>query len=124
MAWMNPKSFSKVLSISGSYTNLEYPYNPRYPEGGWTYTTGLLGQAGSQTAPIKVWMNAGTQDLNWSAAGPYLNWTIANENMAQALSAGGYDYHFDLVLNGGHGSGPAQLETLPEALIWLWAGYH
>jgi iron(III)-enterobactin esterase len=42
----------------------------------------------------------------------------ANENMAKVLAAKGYQFVF--AKNVGHGDRPVKMQTLPEALEWLW----
>ncbi len=48
------------------------------------------------------------------------DWVVANENMARVLAAKGYHYQFLFVKNAGHGDRAAKMQTLPEALEWLW----
>ena len=51
------------------------------------------------------------------------DWVLANENMAQALAAKGYQYQFTFVRNAGHCDRGMKEQTLPQALEWLWKGY-
>ena len=51
------------------------------------------------------------------------DWVQANENMARVLAAKGYHYQFVFARNAGHGDRDVKMQTLPEALEWLWQGY-
>jgi hypothetical protein len=44
--------------------------------------------------------------------------------MADALGGRGYHFHFDDCAGAGHVDGRVVRQTLPEALTWLWRGYH
>jgi hypothetical protein len=47
----------------------------------------------------------------------------ANERMAAVLAARGYHYQFVFAENAGHVDHAARMQTLPEALEYLWEGY-
>ena len=51
------------------------------------------------------------------------DWVQANENMARVLAAKGYHYQLVFARNSGHGDRDTKLQTLPEALEWLWKDY-
>jgi hypothetical protein len=51
------------------------------------------------------------------------DWVIANENMAKVLAEKGYDYQFVFAKNSGHCDRAVKMQTLPEALEWLWKDY-
>ena len=42
MAWFQPDSFRRIISYSGSYTNLQFPTDPIYPRGAWSYPERLI----------------------------------------------------------------------------------
>ena len=48
---------------------------------------------------------------------------VANENMAKALATKGFHYQFVFARNAGHTDRTVKLETLPEALEYIWQGY-
>jgi hypothetical protein len=48
---------------------------------------------------------------------------VANENMARVLAAKGYQYQYVFARNAGHCDRPVKLQTLPNALEWLWKDY-
>ena len=51
------------------------------------------------------------------------DWVVANEDMAKVLAARGYHYQFVFARNAGHVDRTVKLETLPEALEYVWRGY-
>lgn len=78
----------------------------------------------TQNKPLRVWLQAGSND-NGAGQPPssYRNFYLANQRMAQALTARGYHVHFDDCEGAGHvDQGPLR-QTLPAALTWLWRGY-
>ena len=121
MAWFQPDFFRKVISYSGSYTNLQYPTDPNYPHGAWSYPEELI--KNSSKKPLRIWFEAGTQDMDWSKWGDFLDWQKANRILALALANKGYHYHFDLAEGAQHCDGRVPGQTLPEAMQWLWKDY-
>jgi enterochelin esterase family protein len=51
------------------------------------------------------------------------DWVEANERMAKVLAAKGYAYQFVFAENAGHVDRAARMQTLPEALEYVWQGY-
>jgi hypothetical protein len=51
------------------------------------------------------------------------DWVVANERMAGVLAAKGYHYQFVFARNAGHVDKAVKLQTLPEALEYVWRGY-
>ncbi len=51
------------------------------------------------------------------------DWVLANEEMARVLAAKGYHYQFVFARNAGHVDNGVKLQTLPEALEYVWRGY-
>lgn len=104
VAWTRPDRFRRVLSLVGSFAQLEG--GNRYPE--------LIRE--TPTKPMRVFMQAATRDLNWNAG--ERNWFSANLRVAAALA--GRDYDVRLVLgDGGHDANHGGA-ILPDALRWLW----
>ena len=50
------------------------------------------------------------------------DWVLAKQNMAKVLADKAYDYQFTLSRNSGHCDRTVKLQTLPQALEWLWQG--
>jgi enterochelin esterase-like enzyme len=123
MAWYRPDLYHRVLSYSGTYVNQQWPWNPETPGGAWEFHRSLI--ANSPPKPIRIWMHVSDRDLY----NPNLmrddmhDWVVANEQMAKALAAKGYKYQFVFARNAGHCDRATKLQTLPNALEWLWKGY-
>ena len=124
MAWFHPELYHRVLTYSGTYINQQWPYDPKSPEGAWGFHTHLIPE--SPRKPIRIWMEVGDKDLY----NPNLmrdnmhDWVEANERMAKALAAKGYHYQYVFAENAGHVDRAVRMQTLPEALEYLWQGYH
>jgi predicted alpha/beta superfamily hydrolase len=123
MAWYHPELYHRVLTYSGTYVNQQWPWNPQTPHGAWGFHESLV--PNSPRKPIRLWMEVGDRDL-------YLpnimndnmhDWVLANENMARVLAAKGYHYQFVFARNAGHVDHDVKLQTLPEALEYVWQGY-
>ncbi len=123
MAWYHPELYHRVLTYSGTFVNQQWPYNSKVPHGAWELHEHLF--LDNPVKPLRIWMEVGDKDL--LNPGPMHDgmhdWVAANENMAKALAAKGYHYQFVFARSAGHCAGDIKLQTLPEALEWLWRGY-
>lgn len=123
MAWYHPELYHRVLSYSGTFVNQQWPWNPKTPDGAWDLAHKLI--PASPRKPLRIWMEVGDRDLynpNDMRDGMH-DWVAANEAMAKALAAKGYAYQFIFARNAGHVDHAVKMQTLPEALEWVWAGY-
>jgi enterochelin esterase family protein len=123
MAWYHPELYHRVLTYSGTYVNQQWPSNPETPHGAWEFHEHLI--PNSAAKPLRIWMEVGDRDLfnpNGMRDGMH-DWVVANENMARVLAAKGYPYQFVFARNAGHVDHGARLQTLPEALEYVWQGY-
>jgi enterochelin esterase-like enzyme len=123
MAWYHPDLYHRVLSYSGTFVNQQWPHSAETPHGAWEYHEKLI--PSSPAKPIRIWMQVGDRDLynpNVMRDGMH-DWVIANERMAQVLADKGYHYQFVFARNAAHCDRSTKLQTLPEALEWLWRGY-
>jgi hypothetical protein len=123
LAWYHPELYHRVLTYSGTYVNQQWPYNPATPHGAWEFHEHLIPV--SPRKPIRIWMEVGDRDLlnpNVMRDGMH-DWVIANENMAKVLAAQGYHYQFVFARYAGHTDRTVKLQTLPEALEYVWRGY-
>lgn len=123
MAWYHPELYHRVLSYSGTFVNQQWPYNPETPHGAWEFHESLI--PNSPRKPIRIWMEVGDRDLynpNIMRDGMH-DWVVANERMAKVLAAKGYHYQFVFARNARHVDHATKLQTLPEALEYLWQGY-
>ncbi len=123
MAWYHPELYHRVLTYSGTYVNQQWPSNPQTPHGAWEFHEHLI--PNNPPKPIRLWMEVGDRD-NYNPNIMHDNmhdWVLANENMARVLAAKGYHYQFVFARNAGHTDRAVKLETLPEALEYVWQGY-
>ncbi len=123
MAWYHPELYHRVLTYSGTYINQQWPSNPETPHGAWEFHEHLI--PSTPARPIRLWMEVGDRDLynpNVMRDGMH-DWVVANERMAQVLAARGYHYQFVFAENAGHVDHAVKLQTLPEALEYIWRGY-
>jgi len=123
MAWYRPDLYHRVLSYSGTFVNQQWPHNAETPGGAWEYHEKLI--PNSPAKPIRIWMQVGDRDLynpNVMRDGMH-DWVVANERMAKVLADKGYNYQFVFARNAAHCDRATKLQTLPEALEWVWRGY-
>jgi enterochelin esterase-like enzyme len=120
MAWFHPELYHRVLTYSGTYVNNQFPVDPALPHGAWELHEHLM--ADSPAKPLRIWMEVGDRD-NGGTGDVMHDWVIANENMAKVLAAKAYHYQFVFARNAGHTDRAVKLQTLPEALEYVWQGY-
>jgi len=123
MAWYRPDLYHRVLTYSGTYVNQAWPPDPQTLHGAWEYHEHLIPQ--SRRKPIRLWMEVGANDLRPNDPESTLhNWPLANVKMASVLKAKGYHYQFVFAYEANHVDGRVVRQTLPQALEWVWKGYH
>jgi enterochelin esterase-like enzyme len=123
MAWYHPEWFRRVLTLSGTFVNQQWPFDPKTPGGAWDFHDTLIPQ--SERKPIRLYMAVGDRDNynpNVMRDGMH-DWVEANHRMAKVLKAKGYPYQYYFCQDSGHGIGNARPQLLPSALEWLWQGY-
>jgi enterochelin esterase-like enzyme len=123
MAWYHPELYHRVLAVSGQFINQQWPYNSQAPHGGWEFPEHLV--AGSSAKPIRIWMDIGDSDaVDPNVMRDHMHDSVlASERVAEALADKGYHYQFVFARNAGHVDGAVKMQTLPEALEYLWQGY-
>jgi iron(III)-enterobactin esterase len=122
MAWYRTDLYHRVLSYSGTYVNQQWPYNPETPGGAWEYHHTLI--PNSPAKPIRIWLQVGDRDLLLTQRTDGMHdWVLANENMAKVLAAKNYQYQFVFARNAGHCDRAVKMQTLPQALEWVWQGH-
>jgi iron(III)-enterobactin esterase len=124
MAWFHPEWYHRVLTYSGTYINQQWPSDPKYPHGAWGFHDQLIPE--SPRKPIRIWMEVGDRDLyspNIMRDNMH-DWVVANEQMAKVLAAKHYHYQYVFAVNAGHVDRAVRAQTLPEALEYVWLGYH
>ncbi len=123
MAWFRTDLYHRVLTTSGTFVNQQWPFDPKFPDGAWGFHETLIPE--SPKKPIRLFISAGDQDLlNPNVMRDDMHdWVEANNRMAKALSAKGYEYQYLFCRGAGHGVGNAQAQFLPHAIEWVWKGY-
>jgi iron(III)-enterobactin esterase len=120
MAWFHPDLYRRVISYSGTFVN-QAP-SETAPHGAWEYHENFIPQ--SEKKPIRIWLQVGSRDLGArSSENGMHNWVLANNRMAEALKAKGYDYQYLWSENAGHVEKGLVRQTLGEAMEWLWKTY-
>lgn len=137
MAWFHPELYHRVLGYSPTMVNQQWPHDPSLPGGAWQYHSPWAGGPipnftmnglipDSPRRPIRYWFETGDRDLFYLVPGlpdGMHDWTLANENMARVLAARGYEYQFVFSRQAGHIDSATELQTIAEALQWLWRDY-
>jgi enterochelin esterase-like enzyme len=123
MAWYRNDLYHRVLSYSGTFVNQQWPYNPQTPGGAWEYHRTLI--PNSPVKPIRIWMHVGDRDLlNPNVMRDDMHdWVLANQRMAKVLADKGYKYQFVFARDSGHCDRNVKLQTLPNALEFVWKDY-
>ncbi len=124
MAWYHPELYHRVLSYSGTFVNQQWPWNPQTPHGAWEFHEHLIPE--NPAKPIRIWMEVGDKDLlNPNVMRDDMHdWVLANERMAKVLADKGYHYQFVFARDAVHVDRGVRQQTMPEALKYLWQGYH
>ena len=123
MAWYHPERYRRVLTYSLTAINQQWPHDPSMPGGAWEFHRSLI--PNSPRKPLRIWMEVGDRDLlNPNVMRDDMHdWVVASENMAKVLAAMGYPYQFVFAKNAGHSDRSVKMQTLPNALEWLWKDY-
>jgi enterochelin esterase-like enzyme len=123
MAWYRTDLYHRVLTYSGTYVNQQWPPSSETPHGAWEFHERIIPD--SPVKPIRIWLEVGDRDfLNPNVMRDNMHdWVAANENMARVLAAKGYHYQFVFARNAGHVDRAVKMQTLPQALDWIWKGY-
>jgi iron(III)-enterobactin esterase len=120
MGWFRPDKYRRILTYSGSFCNLQS--NATHPHGAWEYHESLI--ASSPAKPLRVALSASEYDIDMNTDTEQMrNWVAANEAMAAALAAKGYEYRYVYAEGADHVDFGVLEQTLPETLRWLWQGY-
>ena len=122
LAWFHPERFSRVHSVVGSFTGLQWAVDENLT-GGFMFPHMVRRDPARN---IRVWLSGGTNDHEIGVHGNrdlFLagSWPLNNIAMANALKLRGYDFHFRFG-DCHHGSAQEALD-LPESLAWLWRDY-
>jgi enterochelin esterase-like enzyme len=114
MGWFHPESYTRILTISGSFLKLQS--STMYPNGCGDYAMTLIPST-TPNVPLRVFLEAGDMDLGSG------KWRAANDAMDAALKAKGYHYRYVPAAGAMHEDDGARRQYLPSAMEWLWRGY-
>jgi enterochelin esterase-like enzyme len=114
MGWFHPESYTRILTISGSFLKLQS--STMYPNGCGDYAMTLIPMT-TPNKPLRVFLEAGSMDLGMG------RWRAANDAMDAALKAKGYHYRYVPAEGAMHEDDGARRQYLPSAMEWLWRGY-
>ena len=111
-AYFHPEDFSRVYSVVGSFTALQW--HPGSLDGGniWPFKVRREPQRN-----IRVWLTDGSEDMEAGSG----SWPLQNIQLANSLKLKGYDFHFSFGNNTHYAS--LAVSELPEILTWLWRDY-
>jgi enterochelin esterase family protein len=123
MAWYHPEWYRRVLAYSITAVNQQWPHDPATPGGAWEFHRSII--PNSPRKPLRIWLAVGDRDLlNPNVMRDEMHdWVLASEHMARVLAAKAYPYQFSFVRNAGHTDRAMKMQTLPQALEWLWKDY-
>ena len=123
MAWYHPEWYHRVMTVSGTFVNQQWPHDDAVPHGAWELHEHLI--PNSPAKPLRIWMEVGDRDnFNANALRDNMHdWVVANETMAKVMTAKGYHYQFVFARNAGHTDRATRAQLLPEALEYVWQGY-
>jgi len=116
MAWVHPELYHRVLTVSGTFVNQQWPHSDAAPHGAWELHEHLI--PNSPAKPLRIWMEVGDKD-NYSQSDNMHDWVAANENMAKVLTAKGYHYQFVFARNAGHTDRAYGRRSCPRPRIHL-----
>jgi enterochelin esterase family protein len=110
-AWQRPDAFSKVFTTIGSFTNIRGVISNGKEVGGDQFPRMVME---SPKKDIRVYSQDGTHDLT----NQFGVWPEANQKMADAWKAKGYDHQF--IMGEGTHDGRHGGMLFPDAMKWLW----
>lgn len=115
MAWFGTPAYHRVISYSGSWTQLQKSATAR--KGAQEYQETLIPNTSKK--PIRIWMQVGSNDLN----NRFGDWRVQNNAFANALKAKGYAYQYLWSEDAGHVEAGVEKQTMREAVEWVWKTY-
>jgi enterochelin esterase-like enzyme len=125
--WFRPDLFRRIISYSGTFVDQQdddAKEEEKYPLGAWEYHSGIKLIENSAKKPLRIFIQVSENDLGGSNSEKiHRNWVIANERMAAAFKARGYDYRYVFSLASGHCDSNVFKHTLAETLLWIWHDY-
>ena len=128
MGWFRPDLFRRLITYSGTFVDQQdddAPEEKQYPLGAWEYHSSMKLIETSEKKPLRIFTHVAENDNR--ANDPeetYHNWVMANQRMAAALQAKGYDYRYVFSRATKHCDTKVFEHTLADTLVWMWRGCH
>lgn len=120
MAWFHNDLYTRVISYSGTFVNIQG--SEQHPRGAWEYHASLI--PASPKKNLRIWLHVSDRDNSYSLPeDSYRNWPLANNRMADALKARGYEYQYLWSTGSGHVERGVERQTLEQAMEWVWKTY-
>lgn len=115
--------FTRILGNSASCVNLNYPYNPEAPLGGWDYHSGKeLIKNKDKVEGLRVALFSNELDMWYQSDVKHnFNWVAASLRTAKALKEKGYACLHIFVKQGIHVDPRSMAQCFPEAVKWIWS---
>ena len=128
MGWFRPDLFRRLIAYSGTFVDQQdddAPEEAKYPLGAWEYHSGMKLIETCEKKPLRIFTHVSENDLrSKDPEETHHNWVMAGKRTAGALQAKGYDHRFVFSLGTGHCDRRVFEQTLGDALVWIWRGYH
>ena len=120
MAWFHNDLYTRVISYSGTFVNIQN--SEQHPRGAWEYHASLI--PGSPKKNLRIWLHVSDRDNSFGLPEEsFRNWPLANNRMATALKARGYEYQYLWSTDSGHVERGVERQTLEQAMEWIWKTY-
>lgn len=117
MAWFHNDLYTRVISYSGTFVNIQN--SDRHPRGAWEYHATLIPDTPKKN--LRIWLHVSDRDNSFGLPEEsYRNWPLANNRMAAALRAKGYEYQYLWSTDSGHVERGVERQTLEQAMEWVW----
>lgn len=117
MAWFHNDLYTRVISYSGTFVNIQN--SDQHPRGAWEYHATLIPDTPKKN--LRIWLHVSDRDNSFGLPEEsYRNWPLANNRMAAALRAKGYEYQYLWSTESGHVERGVERQTLEQAMEWVW----
>jgi enterochelin esterase family protein len=128
MGWFRPDLFRRIIAYSGTFVDQQdddAPEEAKFPLGAWEYHSGMKLIENSEKKPLRIFTHVSENDLRQNdAEETHHNWVMAGKRTSAALTSKGYHHRFVFSLATRHCDGKVFQQTLADALVWIWRGYH
>lgn len=128
MGWFRPDLFRRIIAYSGTFVDQQdddAPEEAKFPLGAWEYHSSMKLIETGEMKPLRIFTHVSENDLRpKDPEETHHNWVMAGERTAAAMKAKDYHYRFVFSKATNHCDGRVFNQTLADALVWIWRGYH